>query len=223
MTTDDVVSTLVRDLKPVAPLPAPGVRAWYWSLVASVSGGLAVAVFGLRPDIAGAAGTISFQAHTMFLVLATVLASGAALALAIPGERLSRVRRSAPIAAAVAWAAWLLAELAGAVGGSSAAWAIDSGWGCVAKAITMAAIPGAALLIMIARGAPVDARQALMFAALAAAGVGGLGVEFTCPKTAAMHLLVWHFGPVLVLPVVAALAGAPLFTMWMRRQQGLRP
>ena len=223
MTTDDVVSALVRDLKPVAPLPAPGVRAWHWSLVAAVIGGLAVAGFGLRLDLAGAASTLSFQAQMVFLVLATVLAGGAALVLAIPGERLSQARRSAPIAAALAWGAWLLAELASAVGSSSAAWAIDSGWGCVAKTMTIAAIPGAALLLMVGRGAPVETRRAVMFAALAAAGVGGIGVEFTCPKTEPMHLLVWHFGPVLMLPLMAALAGAPLFAMWMRRRQGLRP
>ena len=66
MTTDDVVSALVRDLRPVTPLPAPGVRAWQWGLVAAVSGGLAVAAFGLRPDITRAAATLNFRAHAVF-------------------------------------------------------------------------------------------------------------------------------------------------------------
>ena len=223
MTTDDVVAALVRDLKPVAPLTAPGVRAWQWGLLTAVSGGLAVAAFGLRPDIAGAVGTLNFQAHTMFLGLLTVLAGGATLVLAIPGERLLQARRLAPLALAMALGAWLVVELASAVARTSTAWAMDSGWGCVAKAMTIAAVPGVALVVMVGRGATTDARSAVVFAALATAGVGALGVELACPKTEAMHLLVWHFGPLVVLPVVAALVGAPLFAMWMRRRPRLQP
>ena len=219
MTTDEVVSALVRDLKPVSPLPTPGVRAWHWGVTAAVAGSLVTTVFGLRPDLIRAAGTLNFQAHTVLLVLATILAGGAALVLAIPGERLSRARRLAPIAAAGGWVAWLLVELASAVDQSPAAWTIDFGWGCVAKAMTIAAVPGAALLLMVGRGASVETRRAVTFAALASAGVGALGVEVTCPKTEAMHLLIWHAGPIVVLPLIAAVAGTPLSVWWMRRRQ----
>ena len=221
MTTDEVVSTLIRDLKPVSPLPTPNVRAWTWGAMVAGAGGAAAAVLGLRPDLAHAATTLNFQAHTTSLLLATALASGAALLLAIPGERLARARQVAPIAAAGGWVAWLLVELASAVGRSPAAWTIDFGWGCVAKAMTIAALPGATLLLMVARGAPVEVRRAVTLAALASAGVGALGVEVTCPKTDAMHLLVWHAGPMVALPLVAAVAGAPLFVWWMHRRQAV--
>jgi len=222
MTTDEVVSELVRDLKPVSPLPAPSVRAWTWGAIVAVAGSAAAAVFGLRPDLAHAATTLNFQAHTTSLLLATALASGAALLLAIPGERLARARQLAPIAAAGGWIAWLMVELGFAVGRSPAAWTIDFGWGCVGKAMTIAAVPGVALLLMVGRGAPVEVRRAVTFAALASAGVGALGVELTCPKTDAMHLLIWHAGPMVALPVVAAVAGAPLFVWWLRRRQAAR-
>jgi len=217
MTTNDVVSALVRDLRPVVPLRAPTVRAWYWGFLAAVTGGIAVAVFGLRADLAATASTLSFRVQAALLVLATTMASGSALAFAIPGEHLSSIRRAAPIAAALAWGAWLLAELAAAAGSSSTAWALDSGWGCVAKAMTIAAVPGAALMLMVGRGASVDPRRAVAYAALAAAGVGALGVEFTCPNPEVIHQLVWHFGPLAVLPLVAAPVGAPMFARWMRR------
>ncbi len=223
MTTDEVVSTLLRDLKPVSPLPAPNVRAWAWGAIAAVAGGVAAAVFGLRPDLAHAATTLNFQAHTTALVLATAFAGGAALLLAIPGEPLSRARRLVPMAAAGCWVAWLLVELASAVGRSPTAWTIDFGWACVAKAMTIAAVPGVALLLMVGRSASVELRRAVMFAGLASAGVGALGVEFTCPKTGALHLLVWHAGPVVAIPLTAGLAGAPLFARWLRRRQERRP
>ena len=221
MTTDEVVSTLIRGLKPVSPLPVPGVRVWAWGATAIVAGGVAAAVFGPRPDLAQAATTLNFQAHTVLLVLATALAGGAALVLAVPGERLSRARQFVPIAAAGCWIAWLLVELAAAASRSPAAWTIDFGWGCVAKAMTMAAVPGAALLLMVGRGAPVEVRRAVTFAALASAGVGALGVAITCPSSDVMHLLIWHAGPLVALPGVAAVAGAPLFVLWLRRRQAV--
>jgi len=223
MTTDEVVSTLIRNLKPVSPLPAPGVRMWAWGAIVAVAGSLVAVILGLRPDLAHAAATLNFQAHTVFLVSATALAGDAALVLAIPGEQLSRARQLAPIAAAGCWVTWLLMELAAAASRSPAAWSIDFGWGCVAKAVTIAALPAAALLLMVGRGAPVEVRHAVTFAALAAAGVGALGVEFTCPKTDVMHLLIWHAGPMVALPVVAAVAGTPLFLLWMRRHEAARP
>ncbi|MEO7294713.1 MAG: NrsF family protein [Candidatus Limnocylindria bacterium] len=218
MTTDDVVSALVRDLKPVVPLRAASVRAWHWGFLAAVTGGMTVAVFGLRSDLAATASTLSFRVQAVLLLVATTMASGAALVFAIPGEHLSRIRRAAPIAAALTWGAWLLTKLASAVGSSSTAWALDSGWGCVVKAMTIAAVPGTALMLMVGRGASVDPRRAVAYAALAAAGVGALGVEFTCPNPEAIHQLVWHFGPLAVLPLVAALVGAPMFARWMRRR-----
>lgn len=223
MTTDEVVSTLIRDLKPVSPLPTPTARAWAWGMIVFVTGGMAAAVIGLRPDLARVATALNFQAHTVFLISATALAGGAALLLAIPGERLSRAHQFVPIAAAGCWIAWLLVELASTVGRSPAAWTIDFGWGCVGKAVTIAAVPGAVLLLMVGRSAPVEVRRAVTFAALASAGVGALGVEITCPNTDAMHLLIWHAGPMVALPVVAAVAGAPLFVLWMRRREAAHP
>ena len=73
--------------------------------------------------------------------------------------------------------------------------------------------------MMVARGATLDTRRAIAYAGLAAAGVGALGVQITCPKLAPMHLLVWHLGPALALPVAAAVAGAPLFARWMRHRE----
>ncbi|MGH9199972.1 MAG: NrsF family protein, partial [Vicinamibacterales bacterium] len=192
--------------------------------VASVGGGLVVAFLGLRPDFVIAAGTLAFQAHTTLVAVAMVMAARAALVLAVPGEELTSWRGWTPIAAVAGWALWLSSELGAAATGSAAAWTVDAGWGCVAKSIATAAAPGAALFVMLSRGATLDLYRSVMFAALASAGVGALGVEFLCPKIEAMHLIVWHLGPVMVWPVAAGLAGAPLFAMWIRRRDayGLR-
>ena len=51
----------------------------------------------------------------------------------------------------------------------------------------------------------------MIFAGLAAAAVGALGVELTCPMTSPTHLLLWHAGPVAAAVVLAAVWGRTVF------------
>jgi len=209
MTADDLISELVRDLEPVTPLPPPGTRALRWTLAAVVTGGLVIGVFGVRPDIVLASATIPFQAHMSLLALAALTAALAALTLAVPGEDLSQWRRALPVLAAMTWGVWVAAELGLAVAaGAATALHIDRGWHCITLAMAVGAVPAALLFWMVSRGAVLDGRKAAMFAGLAAAGVGALGVEIICPKIAPMHLFVWHVAPVLAWTVIAAVAGA---------------
>ncbi|MEO7158076.1 MAG: NrsF family protein [Vicinamibacterales bacterium] len=213
MTSDEMVSALVSDLRPVSPLRHPAVRAGRWLLVAVVGGTLAVLAYGVRPDWRAVGVTPEFLIQTGLLVMATVVAAAGSLTLAVPGERLSLVRRAAPVAAVAAWAAWLAIDV-----GMSTGLVIDNGWGCVGKAISIAAIPGVALLVMVARGAPIETLRALTLAALAAAAVGAIGVGMACPNVDAAHLLMWHVSPVIALPGAAALIAAPLVEAATRRR-----
>lgn len=213
MKNDELIGALVRDLAPVTPLPLPVARATAWAAAACALGGVVVTTLGLRSDLRHAAATPAFQAHLALLLVATFSAAGVALVLAMPGERLSGWLRLTPLAAVAAWLAWLGAEL-----GIVALWhpstplAVDAGWGCIGKALAVGLAPGVVLTVMIGRGAPMDMRRAAMFAGLAAAGVGALGVELACPKTSPMHLLVWHAGPALALVLAATLFGGSMLS-----------
>jgi hypothetical protein len=127
--------------------------------------------------------------------------------LAIPGEALRPWRRAAPSLALAAWVAWLASELMPIAVTGGVVWPVAAGWGCVAKAFSVGVSPGIVLAVMIGRSAPAEVRGVVTFAALAAAAVGALGVEMTCPLTGPMHLLLWHAGPVLVVVVLAGAFG----------------
>lgn len=208
MTADDLISDLVRDLEPVTPLPPPGSRALRWTLATVVASGLVIGVFGVRPDMVLASATIPFQAHMSLLVLTALTAAVAALTLAVPGEDLSRWRRALPVLATMTWGLWLAAQVLLAAAGDAAALHIDAGWHCITLAMAVGAVPAAMLFRMVSRGAVLDGRKAAMFAGLAGAGVGAIGVELICPKIAPMHLIVWHAVPALTFTVTAGLAGA---------------
>lgn len=209
MATNDVISNLVRDLEPVSPLPLPRVRLSRW--VAAAVAIVAVAALGRRGDFVAAVSTLPFQAHTLLLLIAAVSSAGAALTLAIPGEPLGSWRRAAPVVSVVAWGAWLAGELLFFAAEGGEVWPIAAGWGCVAKALAVGVMPGVVLAIMVGRSAPADVRGTVTFAALAAALVGALGVELTCPLTRPTHLLLWHAGPVMAVVLLASVFGRAVF------------
>lgn len=222
MATNDVIDALVRDLRPVSPLPLPPVRLRRWLMASAALGAATVAMIGRRGDLAAAMFSQPFQAHVAFLVLAAVSSAAASLALAIPGEPVRGWHRAAPAVALGVWLAWLAGELMPLAAAGAAAWPA-AGWGCVAKTFAIGATPGLILAIMIGRGAPGDVRATVTFAALAAAAVGALGVELTCPLNGPMHLLLWHAGPVMVIVLLAALFGRAAFVAFAARQAGERP
>ena len=211
MATNDVISNLVRDLEPVSPLALPRVRLARWGLIVVPAAALVVAALGPRVDLLAAAATPRFHAHAALLLLAAATSAIAALTLAIPGEPMGWWRRVAPVAAILTWGVWLSAELLVFAASGQEIWPIAAGWGCVAKAFAFGVTPGLALTIMLGRGAPSDARATMVFAGLAAAAVGALGVELTCPMTSPTHLLLWHAGPVVAAVLLASLLGRRVF------------
>ena len=221
MATNDLIDSLVRDLEPVSPLPLPAIRLGRWAAASVALVAASVAVLGRRGDFGTAVFTQPFQAHVLFLILAAVSSAGAALALAIPGEPLRSWRRAAPALALGAWVAWLAGELMPLAATGGAAWPV-AGWGCVAKAFAIGVTPGLAMAVMVGRAAPGDVRGTVTFAALAAAAVGALGVELTCPLNGPMHLLLWHAGPVLVVVLLAARFGRATFAAFAARRSAVR-
>jgi hypothetical protein len=186
-------------------------------MVSAAVGAATVAVSGRRGDLATAAFAQPFQAHVAFLIVAAVSSAAAALALAIPGEPVRWWRRAAPAVALGAWLAWLAGELMPLAAAGGAHWP-EAGWGCVGKAFAIGITPGLLLAIMVGRSAPGDVRGTVTFAAMAAAAVGALGVELTCPLNGPMHLLLWHAGPVMVVVLLAALFGRAAFAAFAPRQ-----
>ena len=218
MATNDVINTLVRGLQPVSPLPLTPVRLRRWMMFSAAVGAATVAVIGRRGDLATAVFAQLFQAHVAFLILAAVSSAAAALALSIPGEPVRSWRRAAPAVALGAWLAWLAGELMPLAAAGGAHWPA-AGWGCVAKAFAIGVTPGLLLAIMVGRSAPGDVHGTVTFVALAAAAVGALGVELTCPLDGPMHLLLWHAGPVMVVVLLAALFGRAAFAAFFAPRQ----
>jgi hypothetical protein len=73
--------------------------------------------------------------------------------------------------------------------------------------VLMALVPGAAMLLMLRRGAPLAPRATLFLGALATAAVVAFGLRFFHIGDASIMVLVWHMGLAAVLTLAASLAG----------------
>ena len=205
--TSELAASLSADLGPVTPVPLPGAQLRRWGLIGGAAL-LGTIVMGIRHDWAAAMVAWPVIGHTV--VLAAVAGSGAwaAIRLATPGEALPRAA-AWPIAFGVIWLAWMGVDIAVA-GASGTLSQPGFGWRCIVRGVIGAAVPGAVLLVMVRRAMPLMARPAAVALAASTAAAGGLAAEWMCPNMAAMHMLVWHAAPVLVVVVAATILGRAL-------------
>jgi hypothetical protein len=168
METDRLIASLARDLTPVRRLRPAGWRLAAWTAVALAAAAVVTLAIGLRPDLAARLGDPDF-ANPLLAALVTALVAGwAALAAGVPGTP--------------PWALWLPA---GPLGWWLAAlgrqcwveWlrigpdglAFNPELDCFGAIALVGAVPAAALLVMIRRGAPYNAGAALVCGALSVA------------------------------------------------------
>ena len=197
--TADLIAPLSTNLQPVVPVPLPGAQLRRWGVIGG-AGLIATIAMGVRHDWATAMVAWPVIGHTALLAFVAGSGAWAAIRLATPGEALPRAA-AWPVVFGLIWLAWMAADV-GLAGASSA---VGFGWRCIARAVVGAAVPGAVLLIIVRRAMPLMATPAAVALAASTAAIGGLAAEWMCPNMVAMHMLVWHAAPVLVVVVAAAI------------------
>jgi hypothetical protein len=206
--TEDLIVELARSAAPVTPLPSPAVRFARWAAGCAVLLVAFVAVAGLRPTITGDLARGGFDALAI-ATLATGLGAGAvAFALSVPGTVRTPLVRALPLAAGGVWfvllAAWFLRGADAGAGASS----VPVHLFCIAAITGLSLIPGAILLRMIGRAAPLEPSWAAALASLAALAMAAAAVQFTCPIDTPAHHLISHFLPVTLLTVAGMRIGS---------------
>jgi len=206
----DLRRRIVGDLAPVRPLAAPWRRAAWLGLLGLAS--IAFAWFRLRAAGSPAAplgAAISCAEWVAGLTLVWL-----ALREAVPALGLGRGLALAALAGGLAvelGAAALLAtsrgELWAGDGGAAAGLACARGEGSFA-------LPVAAIVFwLLLRAFPLRARWASALAGGAAGLFADAAWHLVCTRSDLVHLLVWHFGALLVLALAGYSAG-----LWVERR-----
>jgi hypothetical protein len=216
MDTELFIRSLAEHVQPVRPLRSPLVRAMAWTAVTVAFLAMLVAVMSPREDLGRRMQEARFLIEQGSALLTGFCAAVAAYATVIPGYRRRVV--FLPLVPLLVWIGTVTVGAVGEYATSGAGvlvWQLD--WACVRAILAAASVPGIAMGIMLHRGAPVTPRLSAALGALAAAGLGNLGVCLFHPHSSDLLLLFWHCGTVLALTAVAGAAGARLLRWPARR------
>jgi hypothetical protein len=208
MKTDDLIVDLARTVRPVRRLPHPWMRAALWAAATTIY--LAGIVLWMAPrgrlDAASADVRLLFEQLAAGLVGLT--AAAAAFATIVPGRR--RGVFLVPIAAAGLF--WIGVVAIGSVQDAlrygAAGIPLQTDWPCVGAMIVISALPAAALVHMLRRGAPLVPRVTLALAALSATALASASVCLVHPHDTSVTVLLWHGLSVSILTGLAWLFGA---------------
>lgn len=217
MNTDQLISTLVADVKPVRRLLDPLQRATLWVAVALVCVSLGLLHFGVRRDLASAWHDVTFILRLILLASTMWLAVVAAFRLAVPGRDTR------------AWSRWWpiigVAALVALAGGEVVTGALfgDMGsplraWTCVRKVAFVGAVPATLAVILIQRAEAVEPKWTALLGVLAAGAAGALTSELACPIRAPIHIMLWHVLPVALSAGIGAVVGSILLA-WARTRR----
>jgi hypothetical protein len=82
---------------------------------------------------------------------------------------------------------------------------------CSMAIAAIAMIPSALIFALLRKGASVHPLQAGLFAALAASGISCLTLRIAEANDSLIHLITWHYLPILLFAALGALIGKRLF------------
>ncbi len=196
MTTDQLISLLVADLKPVDR------RRILRSVVIALAIGTAAAfgvmllIFGPRPEMLDAR-------NLDFLLIKLLFAFGVVVTAAIFLPRLARPgakMRSAPVLIFIPFVA-IAATAAVALGSAHfSAWTgmivEKDSLTCLPSILLLAVLPFTALIWALRSGAPTDQTHAGEIAGLVAGGLGALACTFPCVDGSLPSIALWYGLPI---------------------------
>jgi hypothetical protein len=203
--SDNLIENLAKDLEPVRGgsqrLP-PSLR---WFAVTILCVGTGVSLLGLRSDIISAIYSISFWLQLSLIVLLSISAISAAFILSIPGHDKTKI---VPWLVGAPLSMWFLQFLVGISWDNlSTPW---QGYFCSTEILALGILPGAFLIFLIRKSAPTNLGLTGTFGMIGTAAAAAVGTHFTCSLQEPMHLMLFHFAPILVIGAVGILIGKRL-------------
>jgi hypothetical protein len=210
MDTDELIQLLVEDCGPVRPLPRPWIRTVEWLALSTPYVLLVVFVVSPRADLSVKISDLHFVVEQVAAMGTVVAASAAALATIIPGH--SRKILALPFLLLSIW----LASLGHAyVQDNVESWIRPDfngltphpDWYCFPAIVLVGSVPALAMIIMLRRGVPLTLHLTAALGGLSAAALGSFGLRFFCSQDGSLMVLIWQFGTVCLLSVLAGYAG----------------
>ena len=213
MMSDDLISRLAGDLKPVRRRSV-GVDAAILAFVGCVEVVLFLLFAGMRPDMPAALEMPSFWWRLISLGLIAGIGGSVAVWSLNPTESpRDGLRWLLGVVVASLAAGWLIDAAQGGVPGLVERLDWRNGVQCVYKMVLLSAPVVVALGILMRRGAATDVRGTALAAGLGAAGWGAFVFVLACPFDDPLYIAVWYGVGCGLVTVLARLL-LPRLTRW---------
>ncbi len=204
--TEALIDRLSREAAPVRPLAPPHRRVALWLMPGLAVLALAVAWMGPREDLGARLVEARFLIEQGAALLTALAAAFGALVLCTPG--MDRRLALLPVLPGAVCAGMLgLGCLADWMRAGAEGLRLAPEPACLGYIALIGIVPALVLVAMLRRGVPLAPRATLFLAGLAAAGLANFGLRLFHDTDAALMVLVWQFGSVLLLSAAAALTG----------------
>lgn len=204
---DDLVAELAQLAGAVKPAPHPYRLSLQWTGAAVVYLALSLALSGVRPDLAEKLHDIGFAAEIVSLLAVFIVTSLSAALLAFPDLYQKRYLAFAPI---LPFTLFLVVMLL--------AWQADSppaplpvhSFECTVGITLMALLPAAWTFYSMRKYASTHYRLAGSVALLSAFSVGALWLRLHEANDSVVHVLEWHYLPMLAIGLLGLWLGKVL-------------
>ena len=208
MKTEELIALLAADTRP-EPAPAPAL-AWALPTTLAVSMAGLVLVLGLRPDLVVALGDPRVSGKALLPLVLGGVALALALRLSRPAARPGMLPRAALWLGGVAVLALVAALFLTPVAEWTRHALSPSLFVCVVTIPLMSALPLAAMLAVLRRGAPTRPGQAGAIAGLAVGGLATALYSLQCTEDNPIFFVLWYGTAIGIVVAAGAAAGQRL-------------
>lgn len=202
METKNLIQKLSNDHKKVKPVESVPVQFLKWILISILCLLAGIGTLGLREDWQFLFKTPLLLLQNILLLISFISVGFCALNLARPGRLTIKIITLSLLTPIIMWGAVLLIMILTDSYQPQKAFKIS--FGCIKDILIIGMLPGAALFFFISRGVILKRFLSGLMSTLAFLMIGAWAVQFTCHNDDPLHIVIWHFLPIIVLALIGA-------------------
>ncbi len=203
-TIDELISTLSAEPGAVRRVRGPWQLCGMWLALSLAYVAVLVAVFGIRPDIAARLMAPMYMAELGMLVLIIASTALSVLVLSYPDMRQSPGLVCMPLVPLAGFVALLLASLWGQVPPAPLP---PHGMECLICISLFSLVPAMGLMAYLRTQASTHYFTSGAVALVNAFSIGCLALRMVEPTDSALHLIQWHYLPMIASAIIGLAAG----------------
>jgi hypothetical protein len=208
MQTNDLITKLTSELKPVSVLKPISRRFSAWIIAACVITGVMMALMGVRKDLGAKFTDAWFVAQTLAILSLIIIGSWSALRISVPGDGERFSHHQLPLILLAAWIFFEIVHIAkGVFALGASALGPDLHFACGYLILGAGIIISGPLFWLIRKATPLEPLWCGALAGLSGAAFASLAFQVICPYDHSTHSFLWHLLPTVMAGVIGIFFG----------------